>query len=249
MSTSRLQRQVSNLLSTYLGGNTIRENTRPDWLTASTGERLELDFYLPELKVAIEVNGRQHYTYSSHFHKSYEDFKKQLHYDSEKERHCANEGIRLYIVTNYDEAIELISVLADIKLTPAIHPNALLQQERIKQAQLDAKPQRKKKVILSERYTQRCPNIIRKHLTRLALILSRVDKEEDLTPKMIERLDIGLRALRQYQEIKGDIDYDTKAKSLIALAAKLVKEYFPHQRPENEVLLYYDEEQDDIQRL
>jgi len=79
VSTSKLQRQVSALLSTHLGQYTIRENYRPEWLGG-----LELDFYIEELEVGIEVQGRQHFEYTPMFHASYGAFLEQKERDEQK---------------------------------------------------------------------------------------------------------------------------------------------------------------------
>src|SRR5690606_15655271 len=38
------------------------------------GEKLRIDFFLPRLKLAVEVMGEQHYVYNSFFHGSKEAF-------------------------------------------------------------------------------------------------------------------------------------------------------------------------------
>lgn len=109
MSTSRLQRLVSNLLSAHLGKYTIRENIRPEWLINSDGERLELDFYIEELDVAIEVQGIQHYSFVRLFHKSHSNFEKQTERDKFKKEVCASRGIKLVEVFDESDAETFIS--------------------------------------------------------------------------------------------------------------------------------------------
>lgn len=48
------------------------------------GERLTFDFYLPLRKMAIEVNGEQHYFQTDHFHASRADFLKGRANDARK---------------------------------------------------------------------------------------------------------------------------------------------------------------------
>ncbi|KKM68898.1 hypothetical protein LCGC14_1456220 [marine sediment metagenome] len=108
MSTSKLQRQVSDQLSVYFGGYIIRENIRPEWLRYSNGNRLELDFYLEDLDIAIEVQGSQHYIYTPHFHDSYKDFKRQQKRDIEKKTLCKAYGVTLIEIGGETEIIEMI---------------------------------------------------------------------------------------------------------------------------------------------
>ena len=106
LATSKLQRRVSELLSIFLGKYDIRENTRPQWLVTEDGARLELDFYIKELGIAIEVQGIQHYAYTPMFHESYEDFLRQKARDEFKRSVCAQRGIRL-IETDCEQDILL----------------------------------------------------------------------------------------------------------------------------------------------
>jgi hypothetical protein len=76
VATSALQRYTSNQLSTYLGRYTIRENYRPDWLSTGNGSWLELDFFLEEIDVGLEVQGDQHYKYNPFFHKTRDAFRR-----------------------------------------------------------------------------------------------------------------------------------------------------------------------------
>lgn len=103
MSTSKLQKYVSQQLSVHFGQFHIKENYRPEWLSYD-GARLELDFYIEEIQVAIEVQGGQHYTYVPHFHGSYEGFCKGLSRDYFKRSVCSQRLIKLYEFDNEVDA-------------------------------------------------------------------------------------------------------------------------------------------------
>ena len=80
---------------------------RPDFLkNPMTRKNLELDCFNQDLKIALEYNGQQHYTYTPHFHKSKKNFYSQVHRDDWKRKKCQEMGIRLieipYWVTEMD---------------------------------------------------------------------------------------------------------------------------------------------------
>lgn len=64
---------------------------------------LYLDFYIPNLDLAIEVHGQQHYEYSPFFHKSRADFLKSKARDDDKINWCELNGIQL-ITLKYSES-------------------------------------------------------------------------------------------------------------------------------------------------
>lgn len=105
MATSKMQRAFATALFNHFPGYTIKENTRPYWCIGDEGERLELDFWLVELDVAIEIQGRQHVEFVPHFHGTYTNFKKQLRRDELKHYHCQAYGITLLEVFD-DETFE-----------------------------------------------------------------------------------------------------------------------------------------------
>lgn len=74
--------------------------TRPEFLrNPVTGENLELDLYNPELRLAIEYNGSQHYQYNSFMHKNSRDkFQNQQYRDLIKKDLCGKANITLIIV-------------------------------------------------------------------------------------------------------------------------------------------------------
>lgn len=106
MATSRLQRYVSEQLGIHLAKFDIYENTRPAWLGGS-----ELDFYIPEIEVAIEVQGNQHFEYVPHFHGTYQNFLDQRRRDIHKKEICFERGITLHEVgTELDADILVIDL-------------------------------------------------------------------------------------------------------------------------------------------
>jgi len=84
------------------------KNMRPDFLRNSvTGGNfnLELDCFSPELGVACEYNGRQHYEFIPHFHRNKEAFLNQQYRDDMKRRICKENGVVL-IEVPYSVRIE-----------------------------------------------------------------------------------------------------------------------------------------------
>jgi len=75
------------------------KNTRPYWLKNDvTGRCLELDCYNERLKLAVEMNGSQHYKYPNIFHKTHQEFKEQVRRDKLKLKLCKVEGVHLIVV-------------------------------------------------------------------------------------------------------------------------------------------------------
>jgi very-short-patch-repair endonuclease len=56
---------------------------------------LYLDFYIPQIKKAIEVHGQQHYEYNAFFHKSKADFILSKAKDEDKIAWCELNGIAI----------------------------------------------------------------------------------------------------------------------------------------------------------
>ena len=70
---------------------------RPDFLknNVTGGYNLELDCYNPELRLAIEYNGVQHYKYTPYFHRNKEAFMNQKYRDEMKRERCRMNRIHL----------------------------------------------------------------------------------------------------------------------------------------------------------
>lgn len=98
LATSRLQRYAGERLRRLFSEYGIEENIRPDWLISSQGERLELDFFIDKLSVAVEVQGKQHTKFVPHFHETEWDFEQQQRRDREKAGICKWANITLFYV-------------------------------------------------------------------------------------------------------------------------------------------------------
>ena len=75
---------------------------------------LEIDCYIPELKLGFEYNGLQHYEHVEHFHKTIEEFEAQKSRDVEKLKRAGNKGIKI-ITIRYDEAVTKETIKEKLK--------------------------------------------------------------------------------------------------------------------------------------
>lgn len=80
---------------------------------AETGA-LFLDIYLPQLGVAFEFDGIQHFTYSEHFHGSLDAFRASKRRDAQKTIRCQELNIALVRV-RYDEEMTKELVLGKLQ--------------------------------------------------------------------------------------------------------------------------------------
>jgi hypothetical protein len=113
---SKLEKLTKEKLIFRPSGLTLLENKRPNWLITSQGERLELDFYIPEIDLAIEVQGGQHYKFVPYFHGEQSNFFHQLRRDREKKEICAKRGIILVEVFSAEDIHDVMRKI--IQLIP-----------------------------------------------------------------------------------------------------------------------------------
>jgi hypothetical protein len=66
-----------------------------------TGRLLELDAYAPNIKVALEYNGIQHYKFPNPFHNSEKEFQEGVERDNSKRELCKEHGITLIEIPYY----------------------------------------------------------------------------------------------------------------------------------------------------
>lgn len=82
-SKSKLQQKVKLFLKSYWQGDVVFEEMRV------AGTRLSLDFYNANKKIAIEVQGQQHFKYTPFFHSTRGGYLKQIKRDVNKIDFCA----------------------------------------------------------------------------------------------------------------------------------------------------------------
>ena len=75
---------------------------RPNFLkNPSTGHNLEIDCFNEELKLGVEVDGKQHAEYVPYFHESVGAFRYQVAKDDYKKKKCEVEGITLINIPHF----------------------------------------------------------------------------------------------------------------------------------------------------
>ena len=67
-----------------------------------------MDGYCPELGIAFEYQGEQHYNPKSWFHHDKKSFENLVARDKEKVDRCAEAGVRLLIVPYFEENPEAL---------------------------------------------------------------------------------------------------------------------------------------------
>lgn len=89
---------MQDLLNIILPEADYIDNGYYSWMLSPKGSPLQLDRYYPDLKLAFEYNGRQHYEYNSYMHKDEAAFEYLQRCDLKKRRDCRRKGITLITV-------------------------------------------------------------------------------------------------------------------------------------------------------
>lgn len=106
---SKIQKKVKDLLYPYWIADIVFEEM------PVLGTRMTLDFYNANRKMAVEVDGNQHYQYNKFFHSnSRQNFLSQLQRDEKKEYFCEINQIRLVRILEKDTINERLLKTLDI---------------------------------------------------------------------------------------------------------------------------------------
>lgn len=106
---SKLQKKVKDLLYPNWVSDVVFEEL------PVLGTRMTLDFYNANKKLAVEVDGNQHYKYNKFFHSnSRQNFLSQLQRDEKKEYFCEINQIKLVRILEKDTIDEELLRTLDI---------------------------------------------------------------------------------------------------------------------------------------
>ncbi|HLD86843.1 MAG TPA: hypothetical protein VJB12_02160, partial [Candidatus Nanoarchaeia archaeon] len=85
-----------------------------------TGIGMELDIYLPEIKLGFEYQGQQHYKYVPHFHKNKKNFIHRKALDNKKKTLCLKNEIKLIEIFDHESLNKqfIINKLKEIDILP-----------------------------------------------------------------------------------------------------------------------------------
>jgi hypothetical protein len=86
--------EVFDTLRRLFGAPQIRE----EHPIKINGQMLFLDIYLPALKLAFEIQGKQHYEFNAYMHTSRAAFRQQQANDGRKKEWCDANGVKLCLV-------------------------------------------------------------------------------------------------------------------------------------------------------
>jgi hypothetical protein len=106
---SRLADAVYTLLKSVFAHNIILKEHYVNF----KGERLFFDYYIKDLGVLIECQGRQHDGYVAHFHGDAEGFKASKKRDNLKIEYAEKQGLT-FVAINEDEDLDESTLLNKI---------------------------------------------------------------------------------------------------------------------------------------
>jgi DNA-directed RNA polymerase subunit RPC12/RpoP len=95
MCTKKTQRELFNIVTKLFPDNEVKwDYKHPKLRFSGSGKKMELDIWVPHLKLGIEYQGEQHFMPKDHWggKEEYESIKKR---DAEKREACRKTGIRL----------------------------------------------------------------------------------------------------------------------------------------------------------
>jgi very-short-patch-repair endonuclease len=106
---SKIQKKIKDLLYNHWAADIVFEEL------PVAGTRMTLDFYNASRRIAVEVDGNQHYKFNKFFHSnSRQKFLAQLQRDDKKEYFCEINNIKLARVLESDKLSEELLKSLDI---------------------------------------------------------------------------------------------------------------------------------------
>jgi len=162
----------------------IKENYRPEWLTTGIGQRLELDFFLPQVHVGIEIQGKQHAVFVKRFHTDAAGYEAQKERDSAKRILCEEHGVKLFEVWNLQDMDFVISHIASRCLE--------LERQGVRLLQLKH---------LASNHREAVFRMYRRRIARLDKKIAEIEARGKKANNDIGRRDRYMRRLKEHEDI------------------------------------------------
>ena len=109
--TSLLAKSVLKVLKQALPNTRINS----EYYVSYNGQKLFFDFHVPNLNIAVEVQGVQHTEFNKHFHGSAETFKASKKRDRMKLEWCDLNDVTLVVVNHDEVPISVAGLLQKIE--------------------------------------------------------------------------------------------------------------------------------------
>lgn len=110
----KTETKLVKIVERIYGKDKVYTSYHPEWAVSEKSVLYEYDIYVPSRRLLIEFNGRQHYEFVPHFHKTMSNFKKQLRRDTIKKGLAFLNDYDL-VIFRYDEPITKNFVLSKIR--------------------------------------------------------------------------------------------------------------------------------------
>lgn len=131
MTVSHSELLAKKILDHYFSRFRKLDNYRPVWL-----QGMELDRFYPDLGLAIEFQGRQHFMRVSEFNQTPESFEQQLRNDQRKRVMVEGQGIKLLSLDVFDLKEDRMKRYAEqIKMAGLRHATGKGMSDIVKQLQ------------------------------------------------------------------------------------------------------------------
>ena len=100
-SRSSMEILIEQLLAEVIGRENFHREYTWEWLLSETGNHLYVDFYIPNINIVIEYDGRQHYKLDC-FNMSLLDLMNLKYNDNKKTQYCKDNNIKLIRIPYWD---------------------------------------------------------------------------------------------------------------------------------------------------
>lgn len=122
--------EMIRIMNKLLPGADSIVNGYYSWLLSPKNMPLQLDWYCPDYKIAVEFNGIQHYTYTKYFHKTKKEFAYQQECDALKAKACRAKGITLLSI-EYGKVLSMEYMASELQKANPVLYEALIKGKKL----------------------------------------------------------------------------------------------------------------------